>query len=333
MFPEIKSRRYAPKQRLRSAWVNEASDAIGLFDKIRGSGACNVRAARTGINVHVPIDGKPVLFVLSEDFRMPDPTRTAGSSSEPDVPWCENAMPVAYEPYNYIYHTPALNPQTIYAPACFRNTNNIAVGPIPWCQHQRLWCIYNTQSGRWEVLEHVPLEWQFECKDTITPGGVDYTVYLYANIGDGIRTVEDVTFEVRLPRGNSSWMGVGKDTPWAEHGSYGIARYMSDWAFVGGGSHRDEAWYIVSPSPHARVIIGQAKSDFGSTDDIVLAGGTIQVVDPRGGDMVVHDPATDLTIGNQWGWEGSANEFVLAQFDGASVGPQSTTWIPIQKTC
>jgi hypothetical protein len=67
--------------------------------------------------------------------------------------------------------------ETIYHPAARRNAAGYAVGHPAFRAGDRVFCLWNRQSGRWEVLAP-PLDvWRFELKTALQPG-LSATAYL-----------------------------------------------------------------------------------------------------------------------------------------------------------
>jgi hypothetical protein len=128
---------------------------------------------------------------------------------------------------------------TIYHPAARTNRNGYAVGLPTFASGDRVFCVWNRQSGRWEILAP-PLDlWRFELKDGLTPGG-SATAYLlpYTDDYGEDRNVEFTVYDAL----DGTLRGRGRtDTI---EGYQGYARLMPD----------SQRWEIVTMEHPARWI-------------------------------------------------------------------------------
>ena len=114
--------------------------------------------------------------------------------------------------------------ETVYHPGAFRNTAGYAIGHPAFRSGDRVFCVFNRQSGRWEIVAAALGTWRFELKTGLSPGG-SATAYLlpWHDAAYGVDTnVEFTVYDAILGtlRGRARTETVA--------GSRGYARYMPD---------------------------------------------------------------------------------------------------------
>lgn len=141
--------------------------------------------------------------------------------------WCHYFDPddktPAGEPLRSYGGTENSREETVYHPAARRNAGGYAVGHPAFHAGDRVFCLWNRQSGRWEVLAP-PLDvWRFELKTPLVPGQ-HATAYLLLFDGGYAEDVE-VEFEVY-----DALLGTlrGRAKTDSRPGTQGYARFMPD---------------------------------------------------------------------------------------------------------
>jgi ketosteroid isomerase-like protein len=112
---------------------------------------------------------------------------------------------------------------TVYHPAARRNAQGYAVGHPAFHEGDRAFCLWNRQSGRWEILAP-PLDvWRFELKTALQPGQ-HATAYLLP-FDETYAENAEVEFEVY-----DALVGTlrGRAQTDSRPGAQGHARYMPD---------------------------------------------------------------------------------------------------------
>jgi hypothetical protein len=141
--------------------------------------------------------------------------------------WCHHFDPEdktpAGEPLRSYGGAANSREETIYHPAVRRNAQGYAVGHPAFAEGDRVFCLWNRQSGRWEVLAP-PLDvWRFELKTALAPGQ-HATAYLLPFDETYAENVE-IEFEVY-----DALLGTlrGRAKTESRPGAQGYARYMPD---------------------------------------------------------------------------------------------------------
>ena len=163
----------------KASFFNIRADAIEQAGKMAVGGAIQGNQGKTnGMTVEKPV--KLVLFELTEDMQMPDPTGVALGDST--VPFTENAQAVWYTLYQPVqdYAADDTYTGTLYHPQAIQNTNDIAVGHPTFFAGDKVWATF--VNGRWDIISEVTRVWRFELKDALTPGG-NATAYLLDSAG------------------------------------------------------------------------------------------------------------------------------------------------------
>jgi len=220
--------------------MNDAMSQAEMASKATGAGGITVGAGPGGITVKGSGYSRVATFELTEAVQWPDPTRTAGSASEPDVPWVENCRVVRYHPTEYTYQEFTDHAPTIYLPNCFRNDDGIGIGIARCGNNDRIIAGLSRQSGRWESLAPPLSVWRFELKDTLAPGG-QATAYLLEDLSGTLTPNTNIEFEV-YDR-HSEFRGRARNAGVCA-GSRGRARYFGD----------SQLWEIEKLQPHATMI-------------------------------------------------------------------------------
>jgi hypothetical protein len=195
---------------------------------------------------------------------------------------------------------------TIYHPTAVTNRNGYAIGLPSFAVGDRVFCTWNGQSSRWEILAP-PLDlWRFELKTSLSPGG-SATAYLLS-YSEGYGENGHIEFTV-YDAVNGTLRGRGR-TETAE-GFHGYAKLMPD-------SQRWEVIALEHPARWIRFALSAAMSNQdgsasagvlnywdGSNPDLTSAGVTVVNCAINGGGyrfagaagavgLGCFDPASDL---------------------------------------
>jgi hypothetical protein len=193
--------------------------------------------------------------------------------------------------------------ETIYHPAAFRNSSGYAIGHPTLAAGDRVFCVFNRQSGRWEIVAPALSVWRFELTGDLPPGGSATACLLVWHDGaygideDVELTVYDATLGTL--RG---WAGTETTA-----GSRGYAQYMPD----------SGRWEIVALEQKARWIRFQLAADLGHED----ADAQANVLDywdgcdpdPNAAGVTVNNCATS----SQYLFAGASGAIGLACYDPA----------------
>jgi hypothetical protein len=164
-----------------------ASDSAGtLMGQLRrgarpgATGEAQYGAA--GVSFFAPPEARIALVQLTSAMTYPD-LAGAGSPHFTVEPtpyatarqvWCHQFDPDDRSPggaplrsYDGTQHS---KDETVWHPAAFRNADGYAIGHPSFRPGDRVFCLWNRQSGRWEILAP-PLDvWRFELKTALEPG-------------------------------------------------------------------------------------------------------------------------------------------------------------------
>lgn len=202
----------------------------------RPGAAAEAHYGAAGVSFLAPPETRLALFELTSGLVYPE-LQTAGSEHFDQEPtpwatgrqlWCHH-----FDPQD---RTPAGQPiksyggghlgrqQVIYHPEALRAASGYAIGHPAISAGQRVFCLWNRQSGRWEMLTPPLRLWRFELKEDLTPGQ-SAAAYLLP-FADGQYqpevhvefTVHDAVFGVLRGRGRSQ----------SRRGTRGYARLMPD---------------------------------------------------------------------------------------------------------
>jgi hypothetical protein len=142
-----------------------------------------------GTTLHAPPQPRLALFQLTGQLTYPD-LEGAGSSHYTVEPtpyaaakrvWCHQFDPDDQDGHGHplrSYGGSSLSKEeTVYHPAAFRNGAGYAIGHPTFRSGDRVFCVLNRQSGRWEIVAPALSVCRFELKSALTPGG-SATAYL-----------------------------------------------------------------------------------------------------------------------------------------------------------
>jgi hypothetical protein len=149
-----------------------------------------------GLTFNAPPGTRVALFQLSGELCYPD-LAGAGISQYTVEPtpyaaatmiWCCQFSPLDQDgsgnPICSYGGTSLAATETIYHPGAFRNSNGYAMGLPSFGPGDRVWAVFNRQSGRWEILAPALGIWRFELAGYLMPGG-SATAYLLP-YGNGV---------------------------------------------------------------------------------------------------------------------------------------------------
>ena len=190
-------------------------------------------------------------------------------------------------------------PEQIYFPWSFYNDDGYAMGHPPAANGDRVPCMFNRQSGRWESIAPPLMYRRFELNASHSPGGSATEALLLV---DGAADT-DAIFTVNDPQ--SMYRGRARGAFGSPHnrGSQGEAQYMP----------ATGTWDIAWMQPHALTIKGSLTGDLASgTGTFSISG--VAVMNPPGAIITDTDPGANVTITNRR-FDGDAGDEVLAVWD------------------
>jgi hypothetical protein len=263
------------------------------------------------------------LFELTSSVTMPDLSLTSSShiNLEPTPyatgkqVWCEQFKSTDVDNGNEIRSyggAVASAPKKIYFPWSFYNDDGYAIGHPPAANGDRVPCMFNRQSGRWESLAPPLMRRRFELNVSHDPGGSATEALL---VVDGVADT-DAMFAVNDPL--SMYRGRAKDAYGSPHnqGSRGESEYMPDTG----------TWDIRQFQMHALMIRGDLTGDLSASDDDFEISSVV-VMSPVGAIITDTDPAGNVTIQNRR-FDGDSSEEVVAAWD-----EPSEKWIALDVMC
>lgn len=176
------------------------------------------------------------LFELGGDWIVGDP------NADPPEPenWAKNpnAKPVLFVSSTGTYEADINEPaQTIWHAAAYpqgeRTTlrqlhESDGLFPAKYGQGDWVWCLFNEQEGRWQLLEGYEDHWRFRLVDELASCGSAQAELVLEKPSGFCPT--NVTFTVHDSVGVVAWCGCegGSEATSAPAGTYGIAKYFAD---------------------------------------------------------------------------------------------------------
>jgi len=188
-----------------------------------------------GVSFLAPPETRLALVQLTSELSYPD-LEGAGTSHFTVEPtpsatarqvWCHQFDPddktPGGDPLRSYGGTANSKEETVYHAAVFRNASGYAIGHPTFRAGDRVFCVWNRQSGRWEILAP-PLDvWRFELKTALSPGSFA-TAYLLA-YAEGYAENVHIEFDVY-----DALVGTlrGRAKTDSLAGTQGYAKYMPD---------------------------------------------------------------------------------------------------------
>lgn len=152
--------RYEKRERLRADTVNELMEGVEGNSLIYPGGSLTGMFTPQEHNIVGHPAAKFALFELSEPFQYPNSSRSrfTSSSLEPDIPWADNAAIVYLHPsadeFGWYIDRGDERASTIFVPtAQLTSSTQLQYVALPYWNGMRVWCVWNKQSGRWELME------------------------------------------------------------------------------------------------------------------------------------------------------------------------------------
>ncbi len=145
----------------RAKAIEDAGNLAVAGNALMNSGVGNL--------LNVPKGVKLVMFQLTEDMQMPDPSGiNLGDSS---VPFTDNAKAIWYTTLSskQDYVEDDTYSFTLFHSVAVRNVSGIAIGHPTFFTGDRVWATF--VNGRWDIISQADKIWRFELKDALTPGG------------------------------------------------------------------------------------------------------------------------------------------------------------------
>jgi hypothetical protein len=145
----------------------------------------------------------------------------------------------------------------VYHPAARTNGNGYAIGLPTLAAGDRVFCLWNRQNGRWEILAPPLSLWRFELKTDLAPGS-SATAYLLSYAGDygENRNVEFTVYDAL----DGMLRGRGRSDTVA--GYRGYARLMPD----------SQRWEVIAMEHPARWIRFALAAAMSNQDSSAVAG-------------------------------------------------------------
>jgi len=266
-----------------------------------------------GVSFFAPPETRLALVQLTSALAYPDleGAGTAHFTVEPTPSatarqvWCHQFDPddktPGGDPLRSYGGTANSKEETVYHPAVFRNASGYAIGHPAFRAGDRVFCFWNRQSGRWEILAP-PLDvWRFELKTALSPGFFA-TAYLLA-YSDGYAENVHIEFDV-YDAIDGTLRGQAKTD--SRPGTQGYAKYMPD----------SGRWEIIALAHQARWIRFGLMAAMLYTDYIasaeVLTYWDGYDPDPTGAHVTVLNCAVS---GNQYLFAGATGAVGLACYD------------------
>ncbi len=280
-----------------------------------------------GVSFIAPVETRVGLFELLSTLAYPDLSQPPGEhlSQEP-TPWAL-ARPLWCHHFHQQDRTPSGEPiksygggtlgrqQVIYHPAALRAEHGYAVGHPGAAAGDRVFCVWNRQSGRWEMLTPPLRLWRFELKEDLAPGQ-SAAAYLLPFVAGQYQPEVHVQFTVHDAL-HGLLRGRGRN---GEHrGTRGYARLMPD-------SGRWEILALEQRARWVRFALSEALTFQASTAQAeVLSYWDGDHPDPHHQGVVVLNCPTS---GDQYMFAGAAGAVGLACYD-----PQEDKYRIVQLEC
>jgi len=212
------------------------SGAKGLRRSGRAGAVGEAHYGAAGVSFLAPAETRLALFELVTGLVYPDLSQPGGEhiTQEP-TPWA-SARQLWCHHFHPQDQTPSGEPiksyggsglgrqQVIYHPGALHGQHGYAVGHPAVGAGQRVFCLWNRQSGRWEMLTPPLRLWRFELKEDLAPGQ-SAAAYLLPLVDGQYQpdvhvefTVHDALSGMLRGRGPSQW----------RRGTRGYARLMPD---------------------------------------------------------------------------------------------------------
>jgi len=197
--------------------------------------------------------------------------------------------------------------ETLYHPAAFRNGDGYAVGLPTFRPGSRVLCLFNWQSGRWEIISP-PLDlWRFEMVEALSFGGSAQAVVIgWDPVGlkytDDLPDQGEVNLTVYDFQGRFSKMA----TQSGDAGALGWAKYLPD-------SDRWEIVTMETPGDFWGTLdaeLTQATASVTVTMEAMLGGYDVfgqHWVNANGGAKILaHNPVGSDNFADHW-WAGTVS--------------------------
>jgi len=271
-----------------------------------------------GVSFFAPPETRLALVQLTSALGYPD-LEGAGTSHFTVEPtpsatarqvWCHQFDPddktPGGDPLRSYGGTANSKEETVFHPAVFRNASGYAIGHPAFRAGDRVFCFWNRQSGRWEILAP-PLDvWRFELKTALSPGS-SATAYLLA-YSEGYAENVHIEFDVY-----DALVGTlrGRAKTDSLPGTQGYAKYMPD----------SGRWEIIAMQHPAQWIRFQLSADlshmsYGVYGQVLSCWDGFDP-DPDGAGLWLLNAAT-LTGNGTYMFAGHANDVGLASLEPAT---------------
>jgi len=105
---------------------------------------------------------------------------------------------VWFDPQQETYGgTPNAPPVTVYHPMALRDSDGNYVGLPAMCVGDRVWCCWNRQSGRWEIVTgRGPLCYRAQLLENLEQGQSAQAIVWIRNLGDTAGDIQGATITV-----------------------------------------------------------------------------------------------------------------------------------------
>jgi len=282
--------------------LNETVDQLNR--NMRPAAGSPTQFGSAGMAVGSPNKTLLALFELTEAMEYPDGTVTA----EPDVPYVDNARQVWLNHVSDQYGETSDSPYTrLYHPSCFRDGSALPPSTPSFGSGDRIWAVWNLQSGRWEILDSAERLRRFEMTASLSAGGSATVNLLVWNGSAWTEDDAETTFTVYDFQNRFSKMA----TATGDVGALGLARYMAD---------RGE-WEIVDmqiPGDFWGTLELDLSTSDGSARVNAVADSVMRHYDVFGinhvGYLTAYNPVGGGNQGSYW-WSGAAGDRVFCKWD------------------
>ena len=244
------------------------------------------------------------LFQLTEAMVYPDGT----DPDEADVPYVDNARQVWLNHSSDQYGETSDSPNTtLYHPTCLRDAAGLPPSTASFGSGDRVWAVWNMQSGRWEILDPAERLRRFEMGEALNSGG-SATVGLQVWNGSGWTEDDaETTFTVYDYQQRFSKMATAS----GDVGARGIARYMAD----------KGAWEILDMqipgefwgTLQANLSTSTASIQVAVVFDAVFQGYNLFGIN-HGNLTTAYNPVGSGNQGTYW-WSGASGDRVFCKWD------------------
>jgi hypothetical protein len=179
--------------------------------------AANQNELIDGLNRLLTDGGGRVLRAPLAWFELANPLAYPNDTSQ--CPSSQAALAVWYDPQQEVYGgTQNSPPVTLYHPMALRDSDGHYVGLPAMCVGDRVWCCWNLQSGRWEIVaDRGPLNYRAELLADLDQGQSAQAMVWIRALGDSTGDMQGTTITVYdwfLGVGQTLAMGTRVQAQW-----------------------------------------------------------------------------------------------------------------------